>query len=310
MDLEPAGNAQRQIVRLEALAEWLQQLAGMHQSSATPVAAIDASSARAPAAIRPQVRTLAARLRMGVDPAHAYRQFPDQLADGAVDDVVLLFRSDPHQHPSHPRPGAQRLSEPVGSVAIAPDGTWLATGDGDGDGDGLVLIWDRASGTCTATLTGHTEYVQSVAIAPDGTWPATTSADTVRTWDRRFAAQIPSQPSSTDSVMAVAIAPDGTWPATGGNDQTDRIWDRAWGTCTATLTGHTGAVRSVAIAPDGAWPATTSNDRTLRIWEIAQARTVAVARSEGALYSCVWAEGSHELAVGGERDVYLFGLLT
>ena len=37
------------------------------------------------------------------------------------------------------------------SVAIAPDGTWLATG---GD-DGTVRIWDRAAGTCTATLTGH-----------------------------------------------------------------------------------------------------------------------------------------------------------
>ena len=87
----PAGTAQRQIIRLEALAEWLQQLAGMHQSSATLEAAIDASSTRAPQAIRPQVRTLAARLRMGVDPSHAYRQFADQLADGAVDNVVLSF---------------------------------------------------------------------------------------------------------------------------------------------------------------------------------------------------------------------------
>ncbi|MDI3390051.1 type II secretion system F family protein [Streptomyces sp. B-S-A8] len=96
----PAGTAQRQIVRLEALAEWLQQLAGMHQSSATLETSISASATRCPQAIRPQVRTLAARLRMGVDPAHAYRQFADQFADGAVDNVVLLFLTHTQDHGS------------------------------------------------------------------------------------------------------------------------------------------------------------------------------------------------------------------
>ncbi|MEU8742015.1 NB-ARC domain-containing protein, partial [Streptomyces halstedii] len=51
----------------------------------------------------------------------------------------------------------------VRSVAIARDGTWLATA---GD-DRTVRIWDRATGSCTATLTGHTNWVHSVAIAPD-----------------------------------------------------------------------------------------------------------------------------------------------
>jgi WD40 repeat protein len=67
----------------------------------------------------------------------------------------------------------------VVSVAIAPGGTWLAsTGN-----DKTVRIWDRATGTCTTTLTAHTDWVRSVAIAPDGTWLATTSHDkTVRIW--------------------------------------------------------------------------------------------------------------------------------
>ncbi|MFF4312405.1 WD40 repeat domain-containing protein [Streptomyces sp. NPDC001507] len=64
--------------------------------------------------------------------------------------------------------------------AIAPDGTWLTTASGDG----RVRIWDRASGTCSATLTGHTSSVLSVAIAPDGAWLATGGHDrTVRIWD-------------------------------------------------------------------------------------------------------------------------------
>ncbi|MFJ8405967.1 WD40 repeat domain-containing protein [Streptomyces microflavus] len=48
------------------------------------------------------------------------------------------------------------------------DGTWLTTAS-----SGTVRVWDRATGTCTATLTGHTEPVNSVASSPDGAWFAT-----------------------------------------------------------------------------------------------------------------------------------------
>jgi WD40 repeat protein len=63
-------------------------------------------------------------------------------------------------------------------VAIAPDGTWLATA---GD-DGTARTW-AADGTPRATLS-HGSSVTGVAIAPDGTWLATGGGDdrTVRIW--------------------------------------------------------------------------------------------------------------------------------
>ena len=62
-------------------------------------------------------------------------------------------------------------------VAIAPDGTWLATASNDK----TVRIWE-ADGTPRATLTGHKDWVTRVAIAPDGTWLATGDVGTVRIW--------------------------------------------------------------------------------------------------------------------------------
>ncbi|MGW2287103.1 NB-ARC domain-containing protein [Streptomyces phaeochromogenes] len=192
------------------------------------------------------------------------------------------------------------------TVVIAPDGTWLATADVN-----TVDIWDPATRSRTATLTGHTRGVNSVAIAPDGTWVATTGSDgSVRVWDRATGLCTATLTGHTRAVNSVAIAADGAWLATAGDDATVRIWDRVTGECTATLTGHTRGVNSVAIAADGAWLATASNDRTVRIWDVGGMRTVAIARTEDALFSCVWGETSSELAVGGEQGVYLFALLT
>jgi WD40 repeat protein len=74
-------------------------------------------------------------------------------------------------------------TDTVEELAIAPDGTWLATASVDK----TVRTW-AADGTPRATLAGHTHGVGAVAIAPDGTWLATGDVAAVRIW---AAAQVP-----------------------------------------------------------------------------------------------------------------------
>jgi WD40 repeat protein len=71
----------------------------------------------------------------------------------------------------------------VMAVAVAPDGSWLASGGSDG----TVRIWDAATGRQRATAVGHTSHIKMVtalAVAPDGSWLASSGADgEVRIWD-------------------------------------------------------------------------------------------------------------------------------
>jgi len=156
---------------------------------------------------------------------------------------------------------------PVIRVAIAPDGTWLATASEDR----TARIW-AADGTPRASRPGP---AKTVPIGPDGTLASGGEDGTT------LAAL--AAPRATlrhrHVVWAVAIAPDGTWLATASVDKTVRTW-AADGTPRATLAGHKHGVGAVAIAPDGTWLA-TGDVGTVRIWAADAAAAPASGRAGG-----------------------------
>jgi WD40 repeat protein len=198
-------------------------------------------------------------------------------------------------------------SDAVQDIAISADGSWLSTAGG------TVKTWDSTAGTCIDTHDGFTRGLAraaySVAIAPN-------RARLVAGFSNRVARSY-NHPSGGLSYLfltggvavTTAFSPNGSWFATGSTDGQVLIWDGIVGGRTASIPAHDGPVRSIAISPNSRWLATTGADRTVRIWDVAAERTLALARADGALYSCAWGPRD-ELLVGGERGLYLFAFLT
>ena len=155
-------------------------------------------------------------------------------------------------------------TEYVSSVAISPDGRYLASGSLDN----TVRLWDAATGQQLRQFNGHTNDVWSVAISADGRYLASGSLDnTVRLWDAATGQQLRQFNGHTNDVWSVAISADGRYLASGSGDKTVRLWDAATGEQLRQFNGHTSAVRSVAISPDGRYLASGSTDNTARLWD-------------------------------------------
>ena len=60
-------------------------------------------------------------------------------------------------------------------MAFSPDAKLLATGAGWLDPD--IRLWDAASGTEIARLTGHRSWISALLFWPDGKTLASASAD-------------------------------------------------------------------------------------------------------------------------------------
>jgi glucose repression regulatory protein TUP1 len=68
----------------------------------------------------------------------------------------------------------------VTSVAISPDGRWVAAGSLDT----VVRIWEVGTGKLVERLRGHRDSVYSVAFTPDGRGLVSGSLDkTLKYWD-------------------------------------------------------------------------------------------------------------------------------
>ena len=174
----------------------------------------------------------------------------------------------------------------VNTVAMSPDGMFLATGGADK----TVKLWHVETQECFHTLSGHIGGIVSLAFSPDGTllvsaggenWEKQTQADgttyiffvgdnlvgrTAKVWEAATGKNIATLESS-GVVRGIAFSPDGKHLATGTSKTVTLSDTKTWQPI-ATL--DTVDFESLAFSPDGSrliiggtWP-----EQRIQIWDV------------------------------------------
>ena len=91
---------------------------------------------------------------------------------------------------------------------------------------GKIITLDGITGTQTAILSGHTDYVGSIAFFPDGTSLVSGSGDkTIKLWDVQTGGVVKTFHGHTSFVHSVSISSDCTLVASGSADRTICLWN-------------------------------------------------------------------------------------
>jgi WD40 repeat protein len=204
----------------------------------------------------------------------------------------------------------------------SPGGTMIASGSGtDKVGmhnipENMIKIWDFASDSVIAELTGHQDGVMNVKWSPDGQYIASASDDkTIMIWSTQNWTRTMTLTDHTLGVLDVDWSPDGSILASGSRDFKVRTWNVSTGDPLEKWT-EPNCVRSVDWHPGGEFLAYSGVDEVmLKIRNTTSGSIIKTfpesAGTKSVVMSSRWSSDGFRLAAGAGKEhtlrVYALG---
>ncbi|WP_205370627.1 WD40 repeat domain-containing serine/threonine-protein kinase [Thermoleptolyngbya sp. PKUAC-SCTB121] len=184
-------------------------------------------------------------------------------------------------------------------IGLAGWGGWRAYQQFSG---GIVAVQPLVS---SATLTGHTGFINHAVFTPDGQRLITCGADhQIILWDVATGQPLRTLKGHSSYVNAVVLSGNGQTLASGGADNQILIWDLPSGTIRHTLVGHTNAVNALTIASDGTL-ISGSADGTVRTWNLTTGQPIHTLEEHDGFINAIAVSPDARTIVSGGTDITL-----
>ncbi len=194
---------------------------------------------------------------------------------------------------------------PLSSLAMHPEGNFLAAGGTDG----LLrlLRWPVAA---NRQLAGFGGEVRAAAVTADGTRTIAGGADqSVRIFHNGRGEQLHSLTNPAGPIHSIAAAHGESPLAAAGSEQgAVTFWDVREGKPAGRLDGHQGIIHALQFLPGNERFITAGQDGTLRLWQLPQAPAETEAHSQAVTALGVSRDRKFAVTGGADRTLALWTL--